>query len=102
MQDSIGTLLFKDKQVRLLSVLTNQTREWHITDLAKEANVTYVHTSRFLKKCEEHGLVASERHGRIKRLYLTDKGKEIAKSVSSIVEKINTIEQQKPAAPPKA
>ncbi len=88
MADNVGTLLFKDKQVRLLSVLANKEKELHISDLSREANVTYVHTSKFIKKCEEHGIVSSERHGRIKRLFITEKGKYIANSISDIMEKI--------------
>lgn len=97
MADSIGTLFFKDKQVKLLIVLNNQTREWHISDLSKEAGVTYLHTSNFIKKCEEKGLVASEKHGRTKRLVLTEKGREVAKGVSGLVEKIEQAEQARPA-----
>ncbi len=97
MQDSVGTLLFKDKQVRLLSILSTPNREWHLTDLAKEANVTYVHTSKFIKKCEQFGIVATEKHGRVKKLFLTEKGALIAKSVAGLTEKINAPEPvQKP------
>lgn len=102
MGDSIGTLLFKDKQVRILSMLTIPNREWHIADLAREANVTYVHTSKFIKKCEAFGIVKSEKHGRVKNLLLTEKGSQIAKSVASINEKITSPEpvaQPKPAQP---
>ncbi len=92
MVDSIGTLLLKDKQVRMLSALTDHEREWHITDLARESGVTYVHTSKFVKRCEESGMIESERHGRVKKLVLTEKGEEIARSVASILEKINSVE----------
>ena len=98
-EDSIGTLLLKDKQVRILSALTNRSREWHLTDLAKETEVTYVHISKFIKKCEACGMVESEKHGRVKRLILTDKGAEVAKNVANIVEKINSVEL-KPAVRP--
>lgn len=100
MQDSLGTLFFKDKQVRLLALLTTPNKEWHISDLAKEANVTYVHTSKFIKKCEQYGIVLAERHGRVKRLILTEKGVYVAKSLAGITERINAPApvQPKPAA----
>ncbi len=95
MSDSIGTLLFKDKQLRLLLTLSNGNgKEWYITDLAKAANVTYIHTSRFIGKCEESGIVASEKHGRIKRIFLTPTGREIAESLSGVMLKINQAKQQ--------
>ncbi len=99
MQDSLGTLFFKDKQVRLLSLLTTTNREWHISDLAKEANVTYVHTSKFVKKCEHYGIITTEKHGRVKRLLLTEKGTSIAKSLASVTEKINAPEPVQQAKP---
>jgi DNA-binding MarR family transcriptional regulator len=95
-EDGVGTLLLKDKQVRILSALANSGREWHLTDLAKETNVTYVHISKFIKRCEACGIVESERHGRIKKLVLTEKGVEVAKSVASIIERVNPAEP-KPA-----
>ncbi len=103
--DSIGTLLFKDKQVRILSLLTTQNREWHISDLAREANVTYLHTSKFIKKCEDYGIITSEKHGRTKKLVLTEKGILIARSVASIKERLESNDQPIPKpqqVPPKA
>ncbi len=103
MSDSIGTLFFKEKQLRLLLTLSNGgTREWYITDLAKAADVTYIHTSRFVSRCEESGMLASERHGRIKRIFLTKEGREIAESLSGVMLKIGQAKQQmaQPKAPP--
>ena len=88
MGDGIGMLLLKEKQVRILSALMDREREWRITDLARETSVTYVHISKFVKKCEESGLIESERHGRIKRLMLTDKGMEIVRGALSMMEKL--------------
>jgi DNA-binding MarR family transcriptional regulator len=98
MSDNVGTLLFKEKQLRLFLTLSSGTREWYLTDLAKAANVTYVHTSRFISKCEEAGLVASEVHGRTKRLYLTEKGRMVADSLSTVVSRIS--KQEKPKQDP--
>jgi len=89
-------LFLKEKQAKLLTTLANTGREWHITDLSKEAGVTYIHTSKFIAKCEEHGIVASERHGRVKKLMLTKKGEEIVKDIASIIEKTRQ-DEQKPA-----
>ena len=89
MKDSLGTLFFKEKQVRLLTALMAE-REWHIADLAKETNVTYIHTSNFINKCESVGLIASEKHGRIKRIFLTEKGLDIAKGIDLITQKMDS------------
>ena len=100
MQDSIGSLLFKDKQLRLLLTLSNTSREWHISDLAAAAGVTYVHTSRFLSKCEKSGIVAIERHGRTKRVFLTERGTDIANTIQGVVAKISQAQQQGEAPKP--
>ena len=99
MDDTVGTLLLKDKQAKILSILASSDKEWHIADLAKAAEVTYVHTSKFIGKCEEAGIVSSERHGRVKRLFLTEKGKDVAKSVFNILDKINPSSQTEQAPP---
>ena len=99
MDDTVGTLLLKDKQAKLLSILAGSEKEWHIADLAKAAEVTYVHTSKFISKCEVAGIVGSEKHGRVKRLFLTEKGKDVAKSILNIIEKVNVAEQKQPEAP---
>ena len=98
-RDSVGTLLFKEKQVRLLMALFNDGREWHISDLAKASDVTYIHTSKFVNRCESLGIIAVERHGRMKRLMLTDKGKEIVNGIVSIRSKIEP-QQAKAAQEP--
>ncbi len=96
MDDTVGTLLLKDKQAKILSTLASSDKEWHIADLAKASEVTYVHTSKFISKCEEAGIIGSERHGRVKRLFLTEKGKDVAKSVSNILDKIRPSEPEEP------
>jgi DNA-binding MarR family transcriptional regulator len=101
MADSVGMLIFKDKQLRLLLILFNSNKEWHINDLATAAKVTYIHTSRFVTRCEEAGIMGSETHGRMKRLFLTDKGKEIAQELNVVLNKINqaAAAQAQPAKP---
>ena len=89
MKDSLGMLFFKEKQIRLIAALMSE-KEWHIADLAKETGVTYIHTSNFINKCESVGLIASEKHGRIKRIFLTEKGMEIAKGISAITQKMDS------------
>ena len=86
MKDSLGMLFLKEKQARLLLHLAREGREWNLSGLSKEADVTYVHTSRFVSKCEEEGIVSVERHGRIKMLVLTEKGRDLASSIAKIMD----------------
>lgn len=89
MKDSLGMLLFKEKQIKLLTALIDE-KEWHMSDLAKATGVTYIHTSNFVSRCERMGIMASEKHGRIKRIFLTEKGMGIAKAINAITQKLES------------
>ncbi len=95
---SFGTILFKDKQIRIILALADKNKEWHLADLAAAAQATYVHTSKFITRCEELGIVRFDKHGKTKSLYLTEKGGEIAQNISSIMDKISVKKVE--AAPP--
>ena len=45
--------------------------------LAKEVDCTYSHAVKILQTLEHLGLVSFEKQGRIKILYITDKGKNL-------------------------
>ncbi|MDE1856282.1 MAG: winged helix DNA-binding protein [Candidatus Micrarchaeota archaeon] len=97
-----GTLLFKDKQVKILTALANKDQEWYLSSLAKAADATYVHTSKFITRCEQLGLVNVTKHGKIKTLTLTDKGAEVAGGIAKVIEKmaVKLEEVVQPPAPP--
>lgn len=84
-----GMLIFRDKQAKLILMLADGSREWYLSSLAKSAAVTYIHTSRFVGRCEKLGIIDSERHGKIKRIFLTEKGKSIAQEMQSIIKRMN-------------
>ena len=93
--EGLDGLIFKEKQARILALLSGARREWHLSDLAKESGTTYVHTSRFVALCERAGLAGSEMHGKVKRIFLTDKGAKIAVKISEIGE-LAKAQQQAP------
>ena len=84
MPDNKGELLFKTKQTKILLSLKNNQQPWHITTLSQASGTTYVHTSNFIKRCEELGITVAEKHGKIKEIKLTEKGLQIAGMISSI------------------
>lgn len=94
MNEKSGILLFKDKQIRILLAILKQEKQPYISDLAKITGVTYVHTSRFLSSCERLGLISYERHGKIKTIFLTPKGKEITIQIQNIIEKLKIEEKE--------
>ncbi|MGC8586726.1 MAG: winged helix DNA-binding protein [Candidatus Micrarchaeia archaeon] len=80
-----GGLILKGKQAKIIIALKDKNQEWHIADLAKVANVTYVHTSNFIKACEQQGIVSYEKHGKIKVVKLTEKGDAVANEIANVV-----------------
>ena len=84
-----GSILLKDKQAMILVSLKEGKQPWHIATLSKACNTTYVHTSNFIKKCEQMGIVQNERHGKTKEIKLTEKGVKLADMLSGVYAMIN-------------
>ena len=93
-----GSILLKDKQAMILVSLKEGKQPWHIATLSKACNTTYVHTSNFIKKCEQIGIVQNERHGKMKEIKLTEKGAKLADLLSGVYAMINqqNLAQQAP------
>ena len=88
-----GALLFKEKQIKVLLAMLDKAQEWNTTSLARAAGATYVHTSKFLTRCEKMGLVQVVKHGKIKALTLSPKGIEVTEGISKVLEKMATKEE---------
>lgn len=84
-------MLFKEKQLLIILKLRDSSKDWNISGLAKETGTTYVHSCNFVSECENAGLVTGEKHGKIKVIKLTDRGKRIA---DSLFEVYNSLTQQ--------
>ena len=84
-----GSILLKDKQAMILVSLKEGKQPWHVATLSKTCNTTYVHTSNFIRKCEQMGIVQNERHGKIKVIKLTEKGVKLAEMLSGVYALIN-------------
>ncbi len=78
------TIIFKDKQARIIMSLRTPGQDWYISSLAKATDTTYVHTCRFIGMCEAIGITSSEKHGKIKVIRLTERGTQLADMVASI------------------
>ncbi|MGC8669975.1 MAG: hypothetical protein ACP5TL_02370 [Candidatus Micrarchaeia archaeon] len=82
-REANSEMLFKRKQLLVLLALKDSTQDWYISTLAKAANATYVHTCNFINECEKRGITVSEKHGKIKRVKLTEKGLKLAELLSN-------------------
>ena len=54
--------------------------------VARRIDSTFSHTSKILSQLEELGLISARFEGRIKYLYLTDRGHQVADAISNLVE----------------
>jgi predicted transcriptional regulator len=92
----INTFLRK-KPCRMLTVLKDRQQPLYISELAKESNATYVHTTKLVRELELAGIVTIEKTGKKRMVKLTDAGLKIAGLLS---ETMSMLAIQKPALQP--
>lgn len=90
-----NNILLKQKQIRIILALKDNSQTWYISNLAKASGTTYVHSCNFLSVCESMGITESEKHGKLKLIRLTEKGHKLADLIASINTLVNVQEQQK-------
>ena len=80
---SISSVFFREKPVEMLTLLLHSEKELYPSTIAKKVDVTYSHAVKVLQDMEKVDLVRADRHGRLKLITLTSKGREIAEHFSS-------------------
>jgi len=73
------------KPVKILIVLNDPNTESYASAISKKTDCTYSHTVRIIQKMEDFNLIESNMKGRKKELELTEKGRELAKSLSEVM-----------------
>jgi predicted transcriptional regulator len=63
------------------------------TIVSKEVDCTYSHAVKLLTTFETFGLIKSVKRGRIKVIELTDRGKEVARSLENILVRLSKLER---------
>jgi len=81
------SVLFKRKPIRILLALL-QDKKWYPSLLAKESDLSYVHTAKLIDLLEEIDLVSSEFKGKTKVIKLTEKGEKLARSLEEITKNL--------------
>jgi DNA-binding MarR family transcriptional regulator len=74
------------KPVKILIALNDPNTGSYASAVSKKTDCTYSHTVRIIQRMEESGLIDSEMKGRKKELELTEKGKELAKALSEVMD----------------
>lgn len=79
----IFEIIFREKPALMLVNMKNAKETTYASSLAKSVVCTYSHIVKVLQKMEEAGLVLFEKHGRLKLLKLTKKGREVAEAIET-------------------
>ena len=82
-------IFFRRKPALMMIALRKLARVRYGSVLAKEVDCTYSHAVKILQTLETLGLVTFEKKGRIKLIKLTNKGMEVADSISNIRQSVN-------------
>jgi DNA-binding MarR family transcriptional regulator len=77
-------IVFKEKPVAMLLALLHSKKAVYVSTLAKQVKYTYSHVVKVLQDMEKAGLVSTEKHGRLKVIELTLKGKDIAEKIDEL------------------
>ena len=68
----------------MLVHLNNAKGPVYASSLAKQVDCTFSHVVKILQDMEKENLITFERHGRLKLLSLTKKGKDIAEHIDAV------------------
>lgn len=86
-------LLLRKKPAKLLTSLNTEEHKY-VTVLAKEIDCTYSHVVKLLDIFAKLGIVRYKKEGRVKYIALTDEGKEIAKTLETLIKKLSKLPKE--------
>lgn len=86
-------LLLRKKPARLLISLNTEEHKY-VSLLAKEIDCTYSHVVKLLDIFAKLGIVRYKKEGRVKYITLTDDGKEIAKTLDTLMKKLSKLPRE--------
>ena len=85
-------LFLREKPARILLGLKTTKDSIYATVLSKNSDCTYSHTVKILNLFKQLGIVDFEKTGRIKKVFLTDDGWDIAHNLEAMIKKFDLIE----------
>jgi predicted transcriptional regulator len=86
MKEGIEEFLFQEKPVKAILALKKAEKPLYAAIISKEIDSTYAHTLNVLSMLKELKLVSFQENGRIKQVFLTEVGLEVAKVIESLSE----------------
>jgi len=85
-------IFLRYKPAKLLVTLREGPK--NITMVSKAVDLTYSHTIKILDLLNELGIVEFEEKGRVKIVKLTDIGEDIARTLDSLMSKLNRLKKK--------
>lgn len=86
MKGGIEEFLFQEKPVKAILALKKADKPLYAAVISKEIDSTYAHTLNVLSALKELKLVNFQENGRIKQVFLTEVGLEIARIIEDLSE----------------
>jgi len=82
--EKMFNIFFRSKPAMMLLKLREHKGPMYASSLAKSIDCTYSHIVKILNELEKKKIVNFEKHGRLKLLYLTKKGEDMADNIEKI------------------
>lgn len=82
--EKMFNVFFRSKPALMLIKLRENQGPMYASSLAKSIDCTYSHIVKILNEIEKKKLINFEKKGRLKLLYLTKKGEDIADNIEKI------------------
>ena len=76
----------QEKYVGIIGVISGKEGPTYVTEISREAMVTYAHTWHLVEKLERTGILATEKVGRQRAVELTEIGKALAERLGEVFE----------------
>jgi len=87
MDEKLKYMFIHEKPVKIL-VKLQSPQEYYASALSTEIDATYSHTVKILQRLSKHNLVKFEERGRKKIVTLTERGSELAKIFTKLLEEL--------------
>ncbi len=84
---SMQQFILKKKPVAIVLSLKDTSQSWYPSKLAKVSSASYVYVVNSLARLQEAGWVRFEERGRLKLVFLTERGLQAAAALDELVRK---------------
>jgi len=84
-------VFLRDKPAKILVGIRRGQDRKYASVLSKEADCTYSHTKKVLDRFEDDGLIRFDEEGRKKLIELTDRGRQLARTMDRLMTQLDDL-----------